>query len=120
MGDLSGKKILVVEDEYFIAADLKEELASHGSIVIGPVGNLMSSLAILAQEVPHAAIVDVKLQGSKSYQVMEELGRQSVPYLLLTGYDEQSLPEHLRDLPRLTKPCSAKEVVTRLAELVAA
>jgi len=118
-GDLTGKKILVVEDEYFIAADLKKELSGRGAVVIGPVGNLMSALSLIKSEQVDAAVLDVNLEGARSYPVMEELGRLSVPYMLLTGYDEWSLPEEWRNIPRITKPCSTDAIVRLLGELIA-
>ncbi|WEK47804.1 MAG: response regulator [Candidatus Andeanibacterium colombiense] len=118
-GDLSGKKILVVEDEYFIAADLSRELSDLGAVVVGPAGNLMSALSLIAEEQLDAAVLDVNLEGLHSYPVMEELGRKSVPYLLLTGYDEWSLPQEWRGVPRITKPCSAGAIAKLLGEIIA-
>ncbi len=79
-GDLTGKKILVVEDEYFVAADLKKELSGRGAVVIGPVGNLMGALSLIKSEQVDAAVLDVNLEGARSYPVMEELGGFPSPH----------------------------------------
>lgn len=41
---VGGKRILVVEDEYLIAADLKRSLADRSAEVVGPVGDLARGL----------------------------------------------------------------------------
>lgn len=117
--ELTGKKILVVEDEYFIAADLNKELSERGAVVVGPAGNVMSALSLIRSEQIDAAVLDVNLEGAHSYPLMEELARAAVPHMLLTGYDEWSLPKEWRDIPRITKPCSTDAIVKMLGELVA-
>lgn len=63
-GAFTGKKVLIVDDEYFVAANLKKELSGRGAVVIGPVGNLMSALSLIQHEQLDAAILDVNLEGS--------------------------------------------------------
>jgi hypothetical protein len=43
---LAGKHILVVEDEYFIASDLKRMLGAQDAIIVGPVGDLETGLSL--------------------------------------------------------------------------
>ena len=117
--DLSGRKILVVEDEYLIAAAVNEELSHRGAVVIGPVGNLMSALSLISHELPDAALIDVNLEGSRAFPLLEELDRRSVPFLLLTGYDASVLPEKWRFRPRLTKPCTPSAIAAALAKTIA-
>ena len=38
--EFDGKRILVVEDEYLIADDLRRELTEHGATVVGPVASV--------------------------------------------------------------------------------
>ena len=54
---LAGKRILLVEDEYFIASDLKRALQKAGAHVLGPVGVLDAGLALAEQPVD-AAVLD--------------------------------------------------------------
>ena len=117
-GDLQGKRILVIEDEYFIAADLKRALAEQGAIVIGPAGDLQQGVALVNNEQIDAAVLDVNLEGAKSYPIAEQLARQSVPYLLLTGYDCWSLPEDYKTVPRLPKPFQMNAVLEAVSGLL--
>ena len=120
MRNLEGRRILVIEDEYFIAADLKRALKENGATVIGPTGDLQCGLALVGSEEIDAAVLDVNLEGTDSYPIAEQLAERSVPYLLLTGYDSWSLPEDYKAVPKLPKPFQMKIVMEALARLLPA
>lgn len=46
-GGLEGLRLLVVEDEYFIAIDTAEKLAAAGAIVVGPVATVEDALMLI-------------------------------------------------------------------------
>lgn len=117
-GLLDGKRILVVEDEYFIASDIKRQLKREGAEIVGPVGNLAAGL-LLAEEALDAAVLDVNLEEALSYPIADRLGTRDVPYVFLTGYDGWSLPAAYREAPRLAKPFSSGSVVRMVEQLVA-
>jgi DNA-binding response OmpR family regulator len=116
-GMLMDKRILVVEDEYFIASDLKRTLKKEGAVVIGPVGDLQAGLA-LADEALDAAVLDVNLEETLSYPIADRLSSRGIPYMFLTGYDGWSLPAEHRETERLAKPFASKSVVTMVEKLV--
>ena len=115
---LAGKRILVVEDEYFIASDLKGALQKEGAVVIGPVGYLDQGLALLEGGAIDAAVLDVNLEGAHSYAIADRLRDLSVPYLFLTGYD--ALPETYRSAPRIAKPFNMRAVTDCMTRLLQA
>jgi DNA-binding response OmpR family regulator len=117
---LAGKRILVVEDEYFIASDLKQALEAAEARVIGPVATLGAALLLAEAEQLDAAILDVNLEGDFSFPLAEQLTQKGVPYLLLTGYDGWALPDKYRDVPRVAKPFAPSAVVSSIEGLVAA
>ena len=102
--DLKTKRILIVEDEYFIASDLSRALIAAGAEVVGPVGDLTAGLHLAGTEDIDAAILDVNLDGTMSYPIADRLAQTQVPHLFLTGYDGWSLPATYRDIPCLAKP----------------
>lgn len=115
---LAGKHVLVIEDEYFIAADLKRALAAAGAEVVGPSGDLAAGLALLDARPIDVAVLDVNLEGDFSYAIADALTARDVPFLFVTGYDGWALPEAYRDAPRIAKPFLLHAVVERVAELV--
>jgi DNA-binding response OmpR family regulator len=114
---LAGKRVLVVEDEYFIAADLKRALTSEEAIVVGPVAALEKGVSMVEKEKVDAAILDINLDGSFSYPLADKLSDRAVPFLIVTGYDGSALPERYRDAPRVSKPFDPREVVAMLESL---
>lgn len=117
-GRLAGRRVLVVEDEYYIAADIRRALEAVAAIVVGPTGAVAVALE-LAGATLDAAILDVHLDGGDVYPVADRLSEGAVPYLFLTGYDGWALPERFRDAPRLAKPVAAEQVIDAAGALLA-
>jgi DNA-binding response OmpR family regulator len=69
------KSVLVVEDEFIIAMDLKFTLEEHGWRVIGPVATVAGALRLLDVERPTAALLDVNLGSELVTPVAEALRR---------------------------------------------
>lgn len=62
-GPLSGRRILIVEDEYFLADDIVRALQALGARTVGPFGELREAAdAIDADIAIDAAIVDINLR----------------------------------------------------------
>ena len=116
---LAGKRILVVEDEYFIASDLKRALAAAGAEVAGPTGDAARGLGLATGGVD-GAVLDVNLDGADSYSIADALAQRAVPYMFLTGYDGWALPERHRTALRVTKPFHMDMVIDEVVRLVTA
>lgn len=114
---LSGCRILIVEDEYFIASDLKRAIHEAGGEMVGPVGCLDDALRRVVSDRIDAAVLDINLDGADTYPVVEALLTQLVPFLFLTGYDAWAMPERYRAYPRLAKPAPVDSVIKALSEL---
>jgi CheY-like chemotaxis protein len=114
---LAGKQILVVEDEYFIASDLKRALEAQGATIVGPVASLGKALDLIARQAIDAAILDVNLEGAHSFPVADQLRENGVPYMFVTGYDEWALPEKYRQVPRVAKPFRVSVMLRALSDL---
>lgn len=117
-GALAGRRILIVEDEYFIAADLKAMLAETGAVVIGPVGDAATGLVLAHEAAIDAAVLDLNLCGEPSFAIADALAGRGVACLLVTGYDEWALPERYRALPTLTKPVHMEVVIDAIGGLL--
>lgn len=102
--DLHRLRILVVEDEPLVAADIAEALAERGAEVIGPVGTLAEAMRAVASNWIDWAVLDVDLGGEMSFELADRLERAGIPYVLATAYRAEQLPERYRAKPRLEKP----------------
>lgn len=86
MSALAGRRILVVEDEFVIAALAADLLEGLGASVVGPAGTLEAALELAATEDLHAAVLDVNMNGLRSDPVAELLAGRGVPFVFATGY----------------------------------
>jgi two-component system, response regulator PdtaR len=107
---LSGRRILVVEDQYLIAMEVEDILRSLGAEVVGPFPRLHPAFQAVRHEELHGAVLDVRLDGETINDLAALLVARGVPVLLMTGYGTDQLPPELRHLPRLQKPFAEDEL----------
>ena len=63
-GSLSGRSVLVVEDEFFQAKDLAQALANAGARLVGPFPSLKTAMEALEEEPSvDVAVLDINLRG---------------------------------------------------------
>ena len=114
--DLSGHRILVVEDDYYLATDTARALRGAGAEVIGPCPTEEAARDAMAEAVPTGAILDLNLGDTgPSFGLATELGERGVPFILVTGYDAAVLPPALQAVTRLQKPVQLRQIVGALA-----
>ena len=102
---LSGRRVLVVEDEYFQADDLVRLLRARGAEVIGPLGEVHETIELLDTGKPvDLAVLDINLRGAMIYPAAEILRARAVPFVFTTGYDREIIPDCFGDVPLLEKP----------------
>ena len=113
---LNGLRLLVVEDEYFIARDIETVLTAGGAEVIGPVGRLDAAMNAVRSEHIDGAVLDIDLHGEAIYPVAEELARRKIPLLFVTGYEEAEIPKAFRHVTCVEKPFGPKRLGEALAK----
>jgi two-component SAPR family response regulator len=103
---LDGLTIMVVEDDFLAALELKRLVEERAGTVAGPVGRLEQAFELAHKAELDGAILDVKLYGSVSLPLVDDLIARGVPVILVTGYDAATLPDRFADTPWLPKPFS--------------
>ncbi|HYD05059.1 MAG TPA: response regulator [Reyranella sp.] len=113
---LGSKKVLIVEDDFLIAQDLRAVMRAAGYAVCGTVASSAAALRFLGgDDRPDGVLLDVNLSDRDASPVARLLATQGVPFLLVTAYERQQLPTMLRDRPCLLKPYSAEALVAMAA-----
>ncbi|WP_454748318.1 response regulator [Ciceribacter selenitireducens] len=84
-------RVLVVEDELFIAMDIADVLASAGFEVLGPAASIDDAFRLLGDVRPDAAVLDVNLGGDRVTPVAAYLKSQEIPFVLASAGDPQDL-----------------------------
>ncbi|MGX1164682.1 response regulator [Bradyrhizobium sp. DASA03005] len=118
--ELKGRRIFVVEDEYFLADDIGKTFRALGAEIAGPVGHLEDALKILHDgSVLDAAVLDVNIRSEMIFPIARELRARNVPFLFTTGYDKITLGPEFQDVPLLEKPIDLAAMARKLAGLIA-
>ncbi|MBI1692061.1 MULTISPECIES: response regulator [Methylorubrum] len=117
---LNGRRILVVEDEYIIAIQMKRWLQDAGAEVIGPVPSVERALDLIEDGGIDAAVLDLNLGGRRTaLPIADRLGMLGVPHLFATGDVRMPHAAGYDDRPRLEKPFVETELVRAILKLSA-
>ena len=120
--ELSLTGVLVVEDDWLIAAEIVDALASAGIGTLGPANSVSAALDIIAANEPHAigaAILDVRLGQETVEPVAAALAARGVPFVYATGRVWQKGDAVDQVAPRLVKPIDLRHLVEVLRTLTA-
>jgi ActR/RegA family two-component response regulator len=98
---LGRQRILVTEDDYYLASDSARALIGAGAEVIGPCPTTEDALAALQTHQPTSAIVDINLGAGPSFDVARALMERAIPVVFVTGYDCDVIPREFSHIPLL-------------------
>jgi two-component SAPR family response regulator len=118
MFNLRQRHFLIVEDEFFIADDLRTVITKAGGIVLGPASRLRDAKKLVAQSPVDFAILDINLFGDMSFEFADHLLDRNVTVVFATGYDPQSIPQRFADIPCWQKPYDVDEIVRWMATAI--
>jgi DNA-binding response OmpR family regulator len=107
----------VVEDDPLIAFDTEQLLQDFGCAVVGPVGKLEVAMRLADEEAFDVALLDVNIRGGRVFPVAERLRARGIPFALASGYGDWALPEDFRNLQRLSKPFTRKDLEAKVLSL---
>ena len=114
------KTVLIVEDEFLIAMDLKLMLEGHGWRVRGPAATVGAALRLLEAELPSAALLDLNLGNELVTPVADALKRRKIPFAIASAYDRPELigGQVLAGAPIVGKPSDERRLVATLGGLI--
>lgn len=112
---LEGARVLVLEDEFYLADDLARALREKGAEPVGPVSSVKQAEELVAREHLDGAILDLNVHGEMASDFVQRLAAARLPCLIVSGYGEDALPESVSHLPRLEKPVSPSSVLESLS-----
>ncbi|KMO44177.1 chemotaxis protein CheY [Methylobacterium tarhaniae] len=111
----AGYRVLLVEDEYFLAQELTEVFESRGAEVVGPVPSVEEALDLIdASARLDGAVLDINLQGEMAYVVADALEARGIPFVFATGYDQETIPKRYARARFFGKPVVAGQVAEAL------
>ncbi len=108
-------RVLVVEDEYFVADDLALAFEELGAEVVGPVPTRDKALAVLDSGTAiDVAVLDINLQGEAAFPVADALIERGIPFVFATGYGPSAVPAAYEGVPRWEKPFDSTKLAQAL------
>ena len=110
MTELSGLRVLVVEDEGAVALLIEDMLQDLGCEITASAGRLAEACRIAATAEIDLAVLDVNLDGQPVFPVAEILRKRQIPSIFSTGYGVSGLPREFIGHPVLGKPFSLKDL----------
>lgn len=113
---LNGARILICEDEPYIALDLALSVEDAGGVVVGPAASVKEAEGLLRSNRISGAILDVNLADGHVGPVARELIDRNIPIVVQTGVGLPSEIAHMKtSISVLLKPVSPDLIVMQLA-----
>lgn len=114
---LDGLRILVLEDEVLIAMDVEQLCRDYGAsdvIVCRDLAAIQTESLVGSFD---AAIIDLMLGGTSTFEFARQLYAQKVPFVFASGYSEAAeLEEEFPGVILVNKPYSGIDLVEAVAK----
>ena len=110
---LTGRLILVVEDNPFAALGIENTLRMAGAEVIAAASVDIGS-AVAQHPRLTSAVVDWHLGGEDSQEICRELDLHGIPFIVYTGKPSVDISREWPRVPVIRKPASPGQIVNSL------
>lgn len=112
-------RILIVEDEALIAAEIEATLVKLGYRIAGKARNGDKALDLLASARPDLALLDIDIKGSRDGVDLARIIRDKYdyPFVFLTAFSDRATLDRLKDtMPYgyIVKPFNRGELLTTI------
>lgn len=84
-------RIILIEDEALIAADIELAIQDAGYQVVGTARTVNDGLELLKTTVCDGVVIDANLGGKSAKPIMEQLEKDAVPYIVVSGYTRSQI-----------------------------
>lgn len=115
---LTGKRILVVEDDSHLADELCRALRAQGAIALGPAPTPYYAMHLLGRRGVDAAVLSDVVHGIPVFGLADELARRRVPVLFTSANGPETFPTRFQSAAHLAKPYQQPGIVEKLASLI--
>jgi DNA-binding NtrC family response regulator len=109
------KKVIIVEDEFIVADDLRLTLEEAGNIVSGIASSVEQARELVRRHKPGMALLDIHLKGKLTgIDFAKELRQEGIPFIYLSAYSNQAILESAKATQPygfLVKPFRDKDVL---------
>ena len=107
---LTGRRVLVVEDEMMVLFLIEGILADLGCMSVSTAASVETALALIEVQKFDIAMLDSNLNGERSDRVADALNARGVPFFFATGYSNLATKDAHQGRHVLKKPFQAQGV----------
>ena len=107
-------RVLIVEDDPFLAIDLEDTLEAAGYKVSAVATTVSQGLSAIEREAPEIATLDYNLGHETSDAIADELRQRHIPFCYITGHMGRLGGENV---PVIDKPVASRMVLRTLRDL---
>ncbi|MGY3235522.1 CheY-like chemotaxis protein [Bradyrhizobium sp. USDA 4448] len=121
--DANRLKVLIVEDEFFIALDAEEQVRSLGHMVVGTAVSAEQAIRIAGEEKPDVVLMDIRLVGpvdgiTAALEIRSLYGIEAIFVTANTDQSTLARAESIKPLAVLQKPLTKDRLATQLSRLL--
>jgi two-component system, response regulator PdtaR len=115
-------KVLVVEDEFFIALDVESQVQALGHTVVGIAVSADQAVATAERERPNLVLMDIQLAGTRdgiagAVEIRERLGTQSIFVTANTDPHTLARAQSINPAGIIEKPLTIAKLRSQLERL---
>ena len=116
--DISGTRVLVVEDDELAAMHVEGTLSDLGCDMCGLSRSIPDSIEAIGTLQMDAALLDVNLAGQQVFPAANILTQREIPIIFSSGYGTAGVPEQYRTALVIPKPFTFQELEAALRLVV--
>jgi len=114
---MNATRVLIVEDDYFIATDLAFFLQEQAYAVVGPAPSVDEALSLIEVRPPDIAVLGIHLDDETSFPIANRLAALGIPFMFLTSDGLNEIPIEHRGHPSVFKLDNSR-LVQQIEELL--
>lgn len=118
--NLSGARVLVVEDEFAVLLLVEDMLAELGCELVGTASRMAEAMSMAGSLEFDAAVLDVNINGEHIDPVAEVVAARGLPMVFSTGYGRSGIDARWRERPVLQKPYRIEDFAAALRQALVA
>ena len=101
-----------------VLMSIEDMLADLGCEFVAAAATVDQAVALIRAQFFDAAMLDMNLNGTKSFPVADKLAELGVPFIFATGYNAQDMRDGYGNRPVLKKPIRYQELVEVFTRLL--
>jgi len=106
-------RVLILEDDPFIALDLQSIVEGNGHDVVGIFESIADAFKHLCDNFDYA-LLDIDVADGKSFGIAAELMNRRIPFAFVSASRPAEIPQPLRAASFIAKPFEEKAILRTL------